>query len=146
MEVARLFWRATFFHLIFVRAHRLWRAQKSQYSSASMLYRKFIFKFLMADQTVPRNDINKLTGRDFRFLKNRRGKVTHIDFEYFKSRSRKRHETRIIDTKTQIGQALLSFLDDRITHHSIDKPLVRSDFNTKIEHNFGPNTPRFMEL
>jgi hypothetical protein len=99
------------------------------------------FKFLMADQTVPRNDINKLTGRDFRFLKNRRGKVTHIDFEYFKSRSRKRHETRIIDTKTQIGQALLSFLDDRITHHSIDKPLVRSDFNTKIEHNFGPNTP-----
>lgn len=99
------------------------------------------FKFLMADQTVPRNDINKLTGRDFKYVKNRMGKVTHIDFEYFKSRSRKRQEPRIVDTKTQLGQALLSFLDDRINHETMDKPLVRPDFNTRIENNFGPNTP-----
>ena len=71
------------------------------------------FCWIMAYQTVQPSDIFKLSSNDFKFIRRRNGEVTHIELEYFKGRSGRLHQVKSLETKTDIGKAILKYLQDK---------------------------------
>lgn len=72
-----------------------------------------LFHWIMATQTVQASDIPKLSRSNFRFIKRRSGRVSHIQIGYFKGRSKTVHETKDINTNTVLGSAILLFILQR---------------------------------
>lgn len=80
----------------------------------------YLFSVLMAYQTVAVTDIYRLRRSNFKFLKKQNGKVTHIDCAYFKSRANSVHSTNMINANSQLGNAILAFINDRTAEMSQD--------------------------
>lgn len=74
---------------------------------------QILFAWIMAYKTVQPSDISKLSLSDFRFVRRRNGQITHIDLEYFKGRSGVFHTVKTLETRTDIGKAVLRFLNDK---------------------------------
>ncbi|MGB1200725.1 MAG: hypothetical protein ACPG5R_04115 [Cognaticolwellia aestuarii] len=72
-----------------------------------------LFHWLMATQTVQASDIAKLSRRNFRFVRRRNNKITHIQNEYYKGRAKTIHEPKEISTNTTFGHAVLTFILQR---------------------------------
>ncbi|MBO1927373.1 hypothetical protein J3998_07250 [Thiomicrorhabdus sp. 6S2-11] len=85
----------------------------------------FLFSYLMAFQTVQPSDISKLTLRDFKFVRRRNGNITHIESDYFKGRANTIHQVKTLQTKEDIGRAVLRYLEDMTRLKSKDIPLVQ---------------------
>lgn len=84
-----------------------------------------LFQWLMAYQSVQLSDIYKLKLNNFRFVKRVNGRITHIESEYFKGRSNDTHHLKSIKADSDIGKAILNFIDDRtIKKENIDKVLT----------------------
>lgn len=83
-----------------------------------------LFSYLMASQTVQPSDIPKLTLRDFKFVRRRNGRITHIENDYFKGRANTVHQVKTLQTKDAIGQAVLRYLEDVTALHNKDVPLA----------------------
>lgn len=72
-----------------------------------------LFHWIMATQTVQASDIAKLSRNNFKFIKRRNGRVTHIQIGYFKGRSKTVHETKDVNTNTVLGSSILLFILQR---------------------------------
>lgn len=89
-----------------------------------------LFSYLMAFQTVQPSDISKLTLRDFKFVRRRNGSITHIESDYFKGRANTVHQVKTLQTKEDMGRAVLRYLEDMTGLNRKDIPLAQS---AKIE-------------
>ena len=83
-----------------------------------------LFSYLMAFQTVQPSDISKLTLRDFKFIRRRDGRITHIESDYFKGRANTVHQVKTLQTKDDIGRAVLRYLEDMTELKSKDIKLT----------------------
>jgi hypothetical protein len=85
-----------------------------------------LFSYLMALQTVQSSDISKLTLRDFKFIQRNNGSITHIESDYFKGRANTIHQVKTLQTKEDIGRAVLRYLEDMTGLNRKDIPLSQS--------------------
>ncbi len=100
-----------------------------------------LFGWLMAYQTVQPSDISKLSSKDFQFIRRRNGKTTHIDLKYFKGRAGKIHSVKMLKTNTDLGKAVLNFLQDK-GDFSMDKNSLRISSSLSISN--GSPVTKFM--
>jgi hypothetical protein len=85
-----------------------------------------LFSYLMAFQTVQPSEISKLTLRDFKFIQRNNGSITHIESDYFKGRANTVHQVKTLQTKEDIGRAVLRYLEDMTGLNRKDIPLAQS--------------------
>jgi hypothetical protein len=83
-----------------------------------------LFSYLMAFQTVQPSEISKLTLRDFKFVRRRDERITHIESDYFKGRANTVHQVKTLQTKEDIGRAVLRYLEDMTALKSKDISLA----------------------
>lgn len=89
------------------------------------LTESLLFSYLMAYQTVQASDIQKLTLRDFKFVRRVNGTITHIESDYFKGRAKNNvHQVETLKTKDDIGKAVLRYILDVTALKEQDKPLT----------------------
>jgi len=101
--------------LVAQRAETQWRNNVTQDLVAMPIthVENMFFSYLCAWLTIQQSDIDKLTENDFRFVRNKRGRVTHLSCIYYKGRARGFKETLTISTSRVEGEAIFSFIQKR---------------------------------
>lgn len=72
-----------------------------------------LFSYICGWLTVQQSDIVKLTEKDFRFVRNMQGVVTHLSCNYYKGRARGFKETLTLSTNRVEGEAIFLFIKKR---------------------------------
>ena len=123
---------ALIFDMAFLRRLSIYTANGKETSTVPVCgAESILFSYLMAFQTVQTSNISKLTLRDFKFVRRRDSRITHIESDYFKGRANTVHQVKTLQTKEDIGRSVLRYLEDMTALNSKD---IRLANGVKINH------------
>jgi hypothetical protein len=118
---------ALIFDMAFLRRLSIYTANGKETSTVPVCgAESILFSYLMAFQSVQPREISKLTLRDFKFVRRRDGRITHIESDYFKGRANTVHQVKTLQTKEDIGRAVFRYLEDMTALNSKDIPLANA--------------------